>query len=414
MPLPPQDAPAAAARPLLAVVAPSARLLAQAAAREGLDVYALDLFGDADTRALAQGWWCVGDAQQLRIDRLACTAGLQAAAAFARASGRELLGWVPGGGLEGEPQLLAEGAAQLPLLGCTPQVMAQVRDPACFFEALDEAGIPHPPVARQRPDDGQAWLLKDLRGCGGSHVRLLSAAAPLPALAQSQVLQRRAPGLPMSASFVAGLPQGLRVLGFNRQVVRMHAADAAVPYQFCGVVGPVPLPAAVQQGVLQACEQLARRFALRGLCSLDFLLHGEQWSVLELNPRPPASTALYAAQQPLRLHLEACLGRPLGGAPASPPADMAPVQGWHIVYARREGQLSSEQARWLAAQPDVHDLPRAGERWQPGQPLCSLSAGGHCASEVLQGLGARREALLRVLEPTPESTAAFTAVSTPP
>lgn len=402
-----QSSPATVARPLLAVVAPAARLLAQAAVQEGLDVYALDLFGDADTRALAQGWWCVGDAQQLRIDPLACTAGLQAAAAFARASGRELLGWVPGGGLEGEPQLLAAGAAQLPLLGCTPQAMAQVRDPACFFEALDEAGIAHPPVALQRPADGQAWLLKDLRGCGGSHVRLLSAAAAVPPLAPGQVLQRRAPGLPMSVSFVAGLPQGLRLLGFNRQVVRTHAADAAVPYQFCGVVGPVPLPAAVQQGLLRACEQLARRFALRGLCSLDFLLNGDQWSVLELNPRPPASTALYAAQQPMRLHLEACLGRPLGGAPvqASPPAGKAPVQGWYIVYARREGQLSSEQARWLAAQPDVHDLPRAGQRLQPGQPLCSLSACGHCASEVLQSLGTRREALLGVLESTPESTA---------
>lgn len=402
-------------KPVLAVVGASARLLTQVAVAEGWDVYALDLFGDADTRALALGWWSVGPAQGgdgspgcLQIDPAALRAGLEAALACARASGRDLLGWLPGAPLEGAADTLAwlaQQLPQLPLLGCAPAALRGLRDPHHFFAALAAAGLPHPAVARERPPDGQAWLLKDLRGCGGSHIRLLPAAQPVPALAAGQYLQRRAPGQPMSATFVTDGCEA-QVLGFNRQIVR---ADAGLPYRFCGVVGPVPVPGAVAQGLQQACDELVRIYGpqgLRGLCSLDFLLQGDDWQLLELNPRPPASTALYALWRPLQRHLQACGVQPPAGPqatadPAGPVDPALAVHGWEIVYPRRPLTLSTEDARWLALQPATHDLPWAGQHFVPGQPLCSVSASAASLQQVLQQLTTRRETLLNHLETCP-------------
>jgi predicted ATP-grasp superfamily ATP-dependent carboligase len=391
-------------KPLIAVVGASARMLARAAVDEGCEVCALDLFGDADTQALALGWWpigqdgaCVPDAQRLQ-------AGLRAAQACARASGRRLLGWVPCAPLEGHAALLSELAAtlpELPLLGSSPAAVQRLRDPRAFFADLRAADIPHPPVAWERPDDGQAWLLKDFRACGGEHVRLLQATQPVPALQPGQYLQRRVPGQPMSATLVVEAGR-VRVLGFNRQLVDAAAPTGAVaaPYRFLGVVGPVPVPAVVAQQVQRACEQLtalAGPLGLRGLCSLDFLLQGDRWLALELNPRPSASTALYPAYGPVRAHLAACLGEPAAAAPAG----LQPTRGWAIVHARQRCRLTPAAAAWLGAQPATHDLPRAGQRFDPGQPLCSVSAVGANASQVLAALAARRAELLQQLETCP-------------
>ena len=414
----------AADKPAIAVVGASARLLVRAAVDEGLEAYALDLFGDADTRALALGWWYVGRPACGAIDPAQLRAALQAAQACAQATGRRLLGWIPCAPLECQPALLASVAAALPglpLLGSRPAAVQRLRDPLHFFADLRAAGISHPAVDWQRPADGQAWLLKNLWSCGGEHIRLLSATQPVPALRPGQYLQRRAPGQPMSATFVVHAGRA-RLLGFNRQVVEAAApVQAGSPYRFVGVVGPVPVPATVAQQVQQACERLAAQGAplgLRGLASLDFLLEGDSWQALELNPRPPASTTLYPGQHPVRLHLAACLETPRDAGfgvdawargpepmPEAHPGSAGPTcprtRGWAIVHARQACAVTPRMAAWIGAQPATHDLPLAGQRFSPGQPLCSVSADGDNAQQVLSALSARREALLQQLETSP-------------
>ncbi len=379
----------------LAVAGISARLLAQAALDDGFDVLALDLFGDADTRAMSRHWWSVGVPGRLQIDAGKLLGALTEAG---RADSRwaRPLGWVAGSGLEGRPGLLAEAANCLPLVGCAPESVARLRDPDTFFGFLAAHDIPHPAVARLRPVDGQAWLLKDLHACGASHVRLLSAAAPSPELAPGQILQRRAPGQAMSATFVANGRQA-RLLGVNQQSIRAHPVRPEVPYVFCGVVGPVPVAPALLAGLQSALDRLVPAFGLRGLCSLDFLLHGDTWQLLEVNPRPPASIALYPHWRPMAAHVLACLEGLLPDPPAQRPPEQA-VRGYEIVFARRPVTLNNAQAEMLAAAADIHDLPAAGQAFDAGDPLCSVTVDGPGAPDVLARLGARRDALLNLLE----------------
>ncbi len=83
--------------------------------------------------------------------------------------------------------------------------------------------------------------------------------------------------------------------------------------------------------------------------------------VLEVNPRPPASMALYpdvGSVGVLRAHLRACLHGELPRARRGRyPAASAAARS---CYAPRALRLDEAAAAALAAWPDVHDLPHAG------------------------------------------------------
>jgi predicted ATP-grasp superfamily ATP-dependent carboligase len=366
---------------MLAVASISARLLAEAAAEEGHRVIALDLFGDDDTRRVSSQWVRIGGPSPMRIDgeRL-----LDALAALNQRGGVE--GWLIGSGFEGQTELLAEASALLPLFGTAANDVKRVRDPQTFFAALDRLGIAYPAVQHSALTDATGWLVKDAGGCGGWQVRAAPAGKDLPL---GHYFQREVRGTPMSATFVANGRDAI-VLGINQQLVQRIGAR---PFVFCGVVGPVPMDAALTQRVERAVRALAAEFELRGLGSLDFMHDGDAFAVLEVNPRPPASVALYRNQRPIEAHLRACRE---GVLPERAP--QALTHGTEIVFARHTLRLSGAAARELAAQPQCHDLPRAGSVFAAGDPLCSVSAQGGSALDVVAQLAGRRDAVLNRLE----------------
>lgn len=392
-PSPRSDAPARARR--IAVAALSARALAEAAARDGFDVIALDLFGDRDTRRAALRWQPIGGAAALRIDEVLLLDALQALAERDEASG-----WIAGGGFEGRPDLLQQGAQRLPLIGNDAATVRRVRDPVAFFAALDGRGIAHPAVLHAWPRDvegrllkgASGWLLKDAGGCGGRHIRH-AAETPIAELPPGCYLQRERSGTPMSATFVADGRRAV-VLGCNEQLT---LAIGAAPWVYAGVVGPVPIGEALARQVRDAVSALVRSFGVRGLCSLDFLLGDSGIDVLELNPRPSASLELYA-QDPgglVRAHVRACERGEMTVRSVDNP--LLP-RGNAIVFARTALALDERAAAWLAAEPDVHDLPQPQTRFAPGDPVCSVGASGPSAAAVRAALAARCETLLTTLE----------------
>lgn len=375
----------------LAVASISARMLAEAARGDGFEVMALDLFGDADTRQASAQWQSIGEPASLAIDgpRL-----LQALEALAR--GGRVAGWIAGAGFEGQPGLLARGAALLPLIGTGADAMRGVRDPQRFFAFLDAHDIAHPAVSMSAPQDAGDWLLKDAHGCGGWHIRRAGepdAAAWMAAGPGHRYFQREQPGRPMSATFVAN-GRDAAVLGFNQLIVRPMAAH---PFVFCGAVGPVPLPAPAVQRAVEAVRTLAAGFGLRGLGSLDFLLNDDEVDVLEVNARPPASMALYAGRGGLvAAHVRACIQGVLPHWPAQ--ATGACVHGTEVVFAPRRLWLDEAAARRLAGDAGRHDLPAAATAFEAGDPLCSVSADGTDPQAVHASLARHRDAVHRSLE----------------
>ena len=335
--------------PLL-IIAISGRALAQSARRAGHRVTVLDCFGDEDTRAAAVAVEVVTRPGAIRFDRR------RLQDAVARAGDIPI---VYGSGFEGRIALLDRLGQTHHVYGNRAETVAAVRDPARFFTLLDQLGIPHPEIAFELPASRDGWLVKQRGSAGGTQVRLASVAGPL----ARSYYQRLHPGIPMSVLFLADGRRS-RIIGVNEQ---WTAPRPGLPFLYGGAVSRVELPARVEAAIGSAVERLVSQLGLVGLNGLDFLLQGEEWAALELNPRPTATVELYDADYPRGLvdwHVRASRGvLPETTEPGPSRAAMVihSPRGWQVTEGFRFPV-------WCA------DLPAAGTVIGEGDPVCTVHA----------------------------------------
>jgi predicted ATP-grasp superfamily ATP-dependent carboligase len=342
------------------ILGASGRAAAASARRAGLVPQVVDLFADRDTAALAL---------TRRIDAAAFPSGLADLAGEAPPGP-----WIYTGGLENHPALIDRIARSRPLWGVSGRALRTVRDPFAVHEALRRAGLAGPEVrdrADGLPRDG-SWLLKPRAGSGGAGVRPLDPTAEPDPL--RHYLQRRVEGTSLG---VLALARGgeATLLGVTRQ--RLGRPDH--PYAYAGSLGPWPLPAEVRRRVRRIAGVLASAFELRGLFGIDVVLQGgEPWPV-EVNPRYTASAEI----------LELATGRAFladharaFGAGVEGPPGAAGRRGWvgkAILYAARPCRFPDAIAwRPEAGSPfewrAIADVPRPGEKFEPGQPVLTVFA----------------------------------------
>ncbi|WP_063838479.1 ATP-grasp domain-containing protein [Methylobacterium variabile] len=368
------------------IAAQSGRALAAAARRAGYRPFVADLFGDEDTRALAEGYRRVPGRLGTGLGARAVEAALAALAAEAGAP----VGLVLGSGFEGAPGLMWRLAGRHRLLGAAPEAVAALKDPVGFAALCGRLGIPHPEIALAPVPDPQAWLAKWRGASGGGHIRPATPGR-LPAGAY---LQRRVPGLPRSLNALAD-GRTVAVLAVTEQ---WAAPGPGRPFRYAGAAGPGTLPAAVQCGAERALAGLVATTGLRGLVSADLLVDGERWWLLEVNPRPGATLdVLDRGPAPLfSAHVAASSGR-LPNTSALPQGAAAS----EILYAG-----PAIPAVPLLDWPDwAMDRPAAGSRVEAGAPVCTVLAGGPDARSARRAVALRAKALRARLEEGPADTA---------
>lgn len=355
------------------------RALAASAARGGHQVVVTDCFADRDTRAMARACRSVVGRRGIRLDRRA----LLAAAAELAPVGRSA-GLVYASGFEGRVELLAELAAGRRVFGNDPAVVAALRDVRRFFPLLDRLGVRYPATRRVAPRAPGGWLVKQPGGAGGAHVRR-AGRGRVPSGAYYQRLES---GTSMSVLFLADGRRAM-VVGFNEQWTA--PARPRRPFLYGGAVGGVVLPAAVVSDIRTRLDALVAATGLVGMNGLDFLLQGESWLALEVNPRPTATMDLYDHDYPRGLfewHLRACRGELPDRA-----ARARAVRAHAIVYAATAAQVSAR----LAFPGWCSDLPNPGTRLAPGDPLCTVHAAGPDVERVTTLVRRRQAALERAL-----------------
>ena len=382
---------------MILLVSVSARMLAELARREGHEVMALDRFGDLDLRALCPGVSILRDLG----GRGGMAALVEAAMAIPAA------GVVYGAGLENMPGLVERLAGGRRLLGCPPETLRRVRDPARLGASLRAAGFAYPrtlpaadaPVAADRT---RRWLRKPVRSGGGRAVREWRGGALRPGV----VVQERIEGLPCSAAAVGDGASAV-LLGVSEQLIGRRALGAR-GYAWCGNVVPPQLPAAERTALGAAaaalCAHLAGDFGLRGMFGVDLVWDGERAWVLEVNPRPTGSLETIAAvhgSRPFGAHLDGCAGR-LPGLPP-PSADLPAAAGKAVVFATQTVRVPDTRG-WPAR--GIRDVPHPGERIAAGHPICTLLATGPSPEAVLAELDGRAAALRTALRDRVEAHAA--------
>jgi predicted ATP-grasp superfamily ATP-dependent carboligase len=351
-------------------VALSARALAVAARRGGRRVVVVDLFGDTDTRASAEASLVVdGDFD----DGFDAAALLAAAERLAPASSALRYGLVYGSGLESRPDLLAQLAAGRRLVGNAPATVARTKNPREFFALLDRLGLPYPAISHALPADPTGWLMKRVGGAGGGHVEPARAGA---APDGSRYFQRRRDGRPVGASFLADGRSAL-LLGFSEQ---WSSPDS---FRFGGLLQPAMISRRIADAVPAVLDALTRALGLVGLNSLDLIVDGDDFAILEVNPRPGANLDIFDGADTaglFGLHVAACEGR-LTRQWTPPPQATA----MSVLYAERPLRVP-RQPSWPAW---VADRPAPGARIETGAPICTVLAAASSPAAARAAIAAR-------------------------
>jgi len=351
---------------------------------------ALDYFGDADLLSLASGHPIRVLCLSRDLDRPRSVETLARSALDL-----EWQALVYSGGLENRPDLLRRLENRGAVLGNGPDVVEAVRDPTVFFPFLRRAGIPHPLTfagGRDRaPVNGPPCLWKPIRSGGGIRVRLAQPRRPRP---RGFYLQQYLRGTPGSASFVSASGRAV-LLGVTEQLAGFRDLGAS-GFRYGGNIAGPPHRILSRQALAvlaKAASAITRRFGLRGLMGLDFILSGGVPHIIEINPRYTASMELFEDASDkglLDVHLEA-LER--GRLPSGPfPVRRFLAKG--ILYATRAVRWASSLT---LAGLDVRDRPAEGEPIEIGHPICTLVVGGaspeECRRRLAEGAGLVRRTL---------------------
>ncbi|MBV8825696.1 MAG: ATP-grasp domain-containing protein [Bradyrhizobiaceae bacterium] len=362
------------------ITAISGRALAASARRGGYVPLVADFFGDEDTRALAE--------RHVRLDTniaRGIIADELLEALETLASAQRPAGTVWGTGFEDRPELLARVSERWGLLGNSAETVTRIKDPLAFAGLCSERGIPHPQTSLTPPADSRGWLAKRRGGAGGTHV---TPAADATENDKADYFQRHVEGTPVSALILADGRRAM-VLGFSAQ---WSAPSLSRPFRYGGAVRPAALAPGLTEAMTGAVERLIAAVPLVGLNSADFLVEGDAFWLLEINPRPGATLDIFepADGSLFALHVDAMRGRLPQRAPV-----LSGAAASATVYATDDipSMPAIDWPEWAA------DRQNAGTSVSAGEPVCTVLAHANAPSTAKALAEQRVTAILSKVAP---------------
>jgi uncharacterized protein len=360
-------------REAVLMAAISGRALAESARRGGYLPLVADFFGDQDTVAAAQAYVQMdgGFAQGFREPELM--------AALERLAAQHApIGIVCGTGFEDRPQVLSGLAQRWRLYGNDADKVAGVKDPEIFASVCRSCGVPFPEISLQ-PPAREEWIAKRRGGSGGAHVANASDSD-----ARDDIYyQARVPGRPVSALLLANGASAV-VLGFSAQ---WASPTSRHPFRYGGAVRPADIPPEVAERLEKAACRLAAALSLIGLNSADFIVDGDGFWIVEINPRPGATLDIFEpggletrGSSLFSLHMAACTGDLIDEAPR-----LDGARASAICYAACD-ITPPDRFEW----PDWSaDRPSGGIAIRAGEPLCTVRADAAAAADAKALIEAR-------------------------
>ncbi len=345
--------------------------MAESAARAGYDVTSLDAFGDLDQHA---------GVRALSLPRdFGVEFGPAAAAAAARSIETDAVTYLSP--FENHPRAVERLADGRMLWGNGAEVLRRVRDPQAL-PSLETVG-------------SDRWLLKPRASGGGHAIRWWARGDPVPV---GWHVQRFVDGVPGSIVFVVAAGGGCIPLGLTTQLVG-ERAFGTTGFRYCGnILRPQRGPASVMDSAVALARDVARRFPLVGVNCLDFIEHRGVAVPIEINPRWSASVELVERAYGVSVfaaHAAACTSSELPVFDlAAQPDDGA--TGKAVVFARHDVTCGDTRP-WLE-DPDVRDVPHAGEQIPAGRPVCTVFARGATFEACRAALVTRANRVYETLE----------------
>jgi uncharacterized protein len=266
--------------------------------------------------------------------------------------------------------------------------VSRIKNPMALAQVCRCCGIPHPDTSLTPPDNMAGQLIKRIGGAGGTHIRLDRNDQ---AAAAGYYYQRRVGGEPISALVLAN-GRAAMVLGFSAQ---WSSPAHQRPFRYGGAARPAMFASETADAMADAVERLVSQIPLVGLNSIDFLLDGAEFHLLEVNPRPGATVDIFEPPDGptlFALHVAACQGT----LPARPLAREAATAS-AIVYAEDDIPQTPilNWPHWTA------DRPIAGSRISAQSPVCTVFATAATAVQAKALVIERTQSILARLRARP-------------
>jgi predicted ATP-grasp superfamily ATP-dependent carboligase len=364
----------------IALIGGSVRAAAQSAQAAGLLVTGFDRFADQDTRHACHRHFLI----EPFLDGPGSPSSLIESIA---AIGRQMP-LIPVGGLGGLDRLLA----RLPLMEPWPgqrEAIAMIRQPEFLVELCRDSRFRVPQMmARSAANDiiditlpraRRRWLCKNSGSSGGLGTSWYEPGSTR-TLDDGEYLQQWVEGRLFGATLISNGAETL-LLGVCRS---RFTRKGRYPFVYCGSIGPIRVPEALQASLHELGSKLATRSGLRGLFNLDFVCgpDNQHW-LLEVNPRWSGSSELIERHLRRKSSIESLLALAIESLDGSPLdrclGDLAqmdsedPLYDKRIVFARRDLTLDHDRlTRWLNENESLHDIPPPDRRIGRGEPVCTL------------------------------------------
>jgi len=394
----------------VAIAGVSTRAAADSAARAGFDVISVDGYGDRDQHS---------SVRSIALHRQ-CGVAFTPRAAAAAAATLDADAVVYLSNFENDPDAVAMLAAGRRLWGNPPDVLRHCRDPFRVGGIFRAHGFPTPRllfanvsnasnVSNDSNDsnnsndsndsnDSNEWLVKPFSSGGGHGIRSWRRGVQL---RRGEYVQQRIDGIPGSVVFIAAAGRAT-VLGVSRQLIA-ETRFGVGGYRYCGsILAPARDPQfSAGEDVVRAAHRLAVAAAADlsrvGVNGIDFVARGGAPYPVEINPRWSASVELVERACGINVfgaHAAACEHAQLPALNDLPPPSRA--VGKAIVFARTAVRIGNTDD-WLR-DPDVRDVPHAGEMIAAGHPVCTVLAEGTTAAVCESALVARAASIYARLD----------------
>ncbi len=327
--------------------------------------------------------------------------------------------WMYTGGVENEPDLVAQISRRHTLAGNPPHVLRPVRNPADWPVRLASQGLDVAPVARREQinHNHDRWLVKPIGSCGGLGIRRLSAATVIEDA--DEYCQRFVEGASRAGLFLADGQQA-RLLGVmaswtladcvqaSPSSTRVAGPSTLPPgvwrkkrFVYAGSIGPLELSSRQRKNWERIGQVIRREFGLCGLFGVDAIETAtgrtttpSTITIVEINPRFTASMELldYVGGCPVvEQHIAACLGESLADSHATHGPHPS-VAGKAVLYAPRDICWTERLQRALEAHAAADgawlaDLPTEGTTIRGGEPVTTILSVGRAPAELARRLG---------------------------
>lgn len=298
----------------IVLVGASVRAAAESARRAGLDVFAIDLFGDLQTRQAARAWIPmsrllddlsptspgkppVAHPWLAVLQQLVSRSGLDRDALqgsrpwslsiISRWPGCEVLmaPLVDHGGewRQRFRDLHPEGSHAPQLIGATLEQQTLAQSPPFVADLARRSGVKTPGTKTSGPVP-RGWLVKPFHRTGGLGVQYAESET----LPENTFCQTTVAGKACGATFVSD-GRECKLLGICRA---LHKRMGKRPFVYAGALGPVSVSPDCWQSVERIGQQLVELTGLAGPLNVDFILSGTEIFLLECNPRYSGSMEL--------------------------------------------------------------------------------------------------------------------------